>query len=157
MLQVSTIEKEFDRCVTGLNKRGISDADQVLKEILDQDSKRKRIQGELDEILHTANKLAKEIGQLFKEGKRDEAESAKQQSTDLKAKSKQLNEELQEVEESLTNTLYNIPNVPHESVPPGKEESDRDYLYYTGFKSFTELLKMVKINGDKYFLCTGDF
>lgn len=128
MLQVATIEKDFDRCVRGLEKRGIEGAEILLKDVLKLDDQRKKLQGELDEILHESNKLAKEIGQLFQQGKKDEAEAAKAKTSDLKQKSKTLGEELSGVEVSLSKHLYNIPNIPHESVPAGKSDEDNEVV-----------------------------
>lgn len=128
MLLVSTIEKDLERCVLGLQKRGISDAEDKLNTVLSLDRKRKSIQQELDNILHESNKLAKEIGQLFQQGKKSEAEIAKEKTTDLKQKGKDLGESLSTIEEELKATLYNIPNVPHESVPSGKTEDDNEVV-----------------------------
>ena len=128
MLQVATIEKDFDRCVKGLEKRGIEGAEILLKDVLKLDDQRKKLQGELDEILHESNKLAKEIGQLFQQGKKDEAEAAKAKTTDLKQKSKTLGEELSGIEVSLSKHLYNIPNIPHDSVPAGKSDEDNEVV-----------------------------
>lgn len=128
MLQVATIEKEFDRCVKGLEKRGIQDAESILKEVLSLDEQRKKLQGELDDILHESNQISKEIGQLFQQGKKEEAEQAKSRTTELKSKSKALNEELQSIEASLTKHLYNIPNIPHTDVPPGKTDEDNEVI-----------------------------
>ena len=128
MLQVVTIEKEFDRCIKGIEKRGIDGAEALLRDALSLDEKRKKLQGTLDEILHESNKLAKEIGQLFHKGKRGEAEAAKAKTADLKQKSKTLGEELNGIEASLAKHLYNIPNIPHESVPAGKSEEDNEII-----------------------------
>ncbi|WP_421763318.1 serine--tRNA ligase [Ekhidna sp.] len=128
MLQVATIEKEFDRCVKGLQKRGIEGAEILLKDALTLDEQRKKMQGELDEVLHTSNKLAKEIGLLFQQGKKEQAEKAKTQTSELKRKSKSLGEELNSIELSLNKLLYNIPNIPHETVPPGKSEEDNEVI-----------------------------
>ncbi|MEO9869943.1 serine--tRNA ligase [Ekhidna sp.] len=124
MLQVSTIEKEFDRCIKGLQKRGLKDSEVLLKDALKLDEKRKKLQGDLDQTLHESNILAKEIGQLFQQGKKEEAETIKTRTSDLKQKSKMLSEELNSVEISLNKHLYNIPNIPHESVPSGKSDED---------------------------------
>lgn len=128
MLQVATIEKEFDRCVKGLEKRGLEGAEILLKDVLTLDSQRKKLQGDLDDILHESNKIAKEIGQLFKQGKKEEAETAKTKTTELKQKSKTLSEELSNIEVSLARHLYNIPNIPHESVPAGKTDEDNEVI-----------------------------
>ncbi len=128
MLQISTIEKEFDRCVKGLEKRGLEGAENLLKDVLTLDGQRKKLQGQLDDILHESNKLAKEIGQLFQQGKKEEAETAKKKTTELKQKSKSLGEELSNIEVSLSRHLYNIPNIPHDSVPAGKTDEDNEII-----------------------------
>lgn len=128
MLLVSNIEKDINKCVIGLEKRGIADAKDQLNEVLSLDAKRKSIQQELDGILHESNKLAKEIGQLFKEGKTEKADAAKAATADLKTKSKELNESLGQAENDLKVLLYNIPNIPHESVPAGKTEEDNEVV-----------------------------
>lgn len=124
MLVVSTIEKDINKCIVGLKKRGIDHAEERLNEVLSLDATRKSIQQELESVLHESNILAKEIGQLYKQGKKEEAEVSKVRTADLKIKSKELNVSLGKCEDDLKNLLYNIPNVPHESVPSGKTEED---------------------------------
>ena len=128
MLLVSTIEQDFNRCEAGLLKRGIKDASDQLKRVLSKDESRKSVQRELDDLLHKSNQLAKEIGQLFKQGKKEEAAALKKQTGELKQKSKELNETLQTVQKELTELLYNIPNIPHESVPAGNSDEDNEVV-----------------------------
>lgn len=128
MLLVSTIENDFEKCVEGLKKRGISEAESLLNEVVEIDADRKKIQGELDSILHESNKLSKEIGQLFQQGKREEAEEAKKKTATLKEDSKKLNEQLGQKEEELAQRLYNLPNIPHSSVPAGKSDTDNEVV-----------------------------
>ncbi len=128
MLQVATIEKDFDRCVDGLIKRGMADAKELLSKALTHDERRKSIQQDLDSVLHQSNQFAKEIGQLFKQGKREEAEGLKVKTSELKQRSKELNDSLNEVEDQLRQVLYNIPNIPHESVPAGNADEDNEVL-----------------------------
>lgn len=128
MLLVSSIEKDINKCIIGLTKRGIKDAESRLQEVLSLDANRKSFQQDLDGILHESNKIAKEIGQLFQQGKKEEAESAKAKTASLKHKSKELTESLGKCESELKTLLYNIPNVPHESVPSGKTEDDNELI-----------------------------
>ncbi len=128
MLVVSNIENEFERHVSGLKKRGIQDADELLRNILSIDQERKEIQGKLDAILHESNKISKEIGQLFKQGKKEEAESARAKTSDLKEEGKKLSELLQTKEKDLTTALHNIPNVPNDQVPAGNSEEDNEII-----------------------------
>jgi len=128
MLQISIIENDFKRCQIGLEKRGIKDAEGLLKAILSKDQSRKEIQQKLDGILQRSNSLAKEIGQLFKDGQHEKANESKAQSVGLREESRQLNESHQLVEKELKELLYNIPNIPHESVPAGNSEADNEVV-----------------------------
>jgi len=128
MLQVAAIRENFDQYVNGLSKRGIKDASSLLNEVVSLDDQRKKTQQQLDDIKAQSNQLAKAIGQLFKEGKKDEAESAKQKTTELKEDGKQLSETLNDVENQLLQKLYNIPNIPTEIVPAGKNEADNEVV-----------------------------
>lgn len=128
MLQVATIEKEFKKSVEGLQKRGLKNVEELLQEALTLDEQRKKLQGELDEVLHESNLLAKEIGKLFQQGKREDAEASKEKTSFLKQKSKTISEQLQTIEHSLLTHLYNIPNIPHESVPAGNSDEDNEIV-----------------------------
>lgn len=128
MLQVSNIEKDFEKCVAGLLKRGIKDASAQLTQVLKVDESRKSIQQELDSILQKSNQFANDIGALFKQGKREEAEALKSETVSLKQKSKELTEALNQAEEELKGLLYNIPNIPHETVPAGNSEDENETI-----------------------------
>lgn len=126
MLQITSIKKDFDRCHTGLEKRGIKDPKTLLNQVLQLDDKRKLTQQALDAVLHEANLLAKKIGHLLRQGKKEEAERAKNKTSDLKQKSKTLNEQLSATEKSLKLLLSSIPNIPHTSVPAGNTHKDNE-------------------------------
>ncbi len=128
MLQVSTIKNDFERSEAGLNKRAVKDAKKLLNEVLAKDESRKSAQQELDSILHKSHQLAKAIGQLFQQGEKVEAESIKTETVELKQRSKELHETLSKVENELATLLYNIPNIPHESVPVGNAEADNEVV-----------------------------
>ncbi len=106
----------------------MTDAKNLLQEILGKDQKRKSVQQNLDQVLSRSNAIAKEIGILFKGGKGEEAKTLKTESLKLKEESKKLNESLQTVESELQDLLYNIPNVPHESVPAGQSDDDNEVI-----------------------------
>lgn len=129
MLQVNLIKENKDKYIEGLIKRGIHEADSLLNEILTIDESRKRTQGELDSILSESNNLSREIGALMKSGKREEAESIKAKTAELKENSKKLNEALNGLNAQLRDRLYQIPNVPHPSVPAGKLEEDNEVVF----------------------------
>ena len=128
MLETARLKDQQEKAIEGLQKRGIKDAETTIAQVLDLDQKRKDTQTELDQVLAQSNSLSKQIGMLMKEGKREEAEQVKAQTSDLKAKSRDLGEVLSETEKQLQTALYNIPNIPNEKVPAGQSEDDNKVL-----------------------------
>jgi len=132
MLQVNNIIAEKDRYIKGLQKRNIQNAAELLDEVIQLDELRKSTQQELDTNLSEANNIAKQIGALMKEGKRDEAEKIKSRTAELKQLNKDLSDKMNEVQAELTQKLYNIPNIPNESVPAGKSAEDNEEVKQVG-------------------------
>ena len=128
MLQVNFLKEHRDRVLEGLKKRNFKDLELVDNAIL-LDDERKKVQFDMDSQLAEINKISKEIGLLMKEGKKDEAESAKQKTAQYKEASKDLQQKLNEIEEKLTEILYLIPNIPHESVKAGVSADDNENIY----------------------------
>ncbi len=127
MLQANFIRENKELVIKGLKKRAFSDEDlKVLDEVISLDDNRKKLQTDLEEILAESNKLSNTIGSLYKEGKRDEAETIKAKSAELKTKSVGIQEDLTKVKALLENHLLNLPNVPHDSVPSGSSEEDNE-------------------------------
>ncbi|MCG2460606.1 serine--tRNA ligase [Flavobacteriaceae bacterium F89] len=131
MLQLHVIRESREQLIEAFNKRNL-DARPLLDEIIQLDENRRALQTKLDNTLAESNKLSKEIGELFKSGKPQEANIAKERTGKLKQVSKRLNEELNTVEEELRTLLYQIPNVPHESVPSGSSETDNEEILREG-------------------------
>lgn len=154
MLQVSSIRENIQKYIAGLQKRGIQNAENLLNEVIELDSERRKTQQILDDIKAKSNQLARQIGLLYKEGKKQEAEAAKGETTTLKEESKKYSEELAGIEALLLQKLYNIPNIPHESVPPGKAETDNEVVklvdktiptLYSGAQPHWELISVYDI------------
>ncbi|MDR2123146.1 MAG: serine--tRNA ligase [Flavobacteriaceae bacterium] len=123
MLQVAFIKDNKEKVLAGLKKRNFIKLE-LIDEIISLDESRKKIQYDLDSQLSEINKISKEIGSLMKTGKKEEAEQAKSQTASLKESSKKLQQKLAENEEKLKRSLYEIPNIPNELVPPGTGEAD---------------------------------
>ena len=123
MLTLKVITEETDDVIRRLAKKHF-DGKQIIGEIIDLDKKRRSTQQELDNTKAESNQLAKQIGALMKEGKKDEAEAAKAKTADLKEKSKKLEESLTSYEQEITNRLLVIPNLPNELVPEGTGAED---------------------------------
>lgn len=131
MLQVQLISDNRDRFIAGLSKRGIANAGNLLDEVIQIDQNRRTTQNELDKILNESNNLAKQIGGLMKESKREEADLIKAKTADLKENSKKLTEALNTYSDQLKDRLYQIPNVPHDSVPAGKSSDNNEVVFET--------------------------
>ena len=131
MLQISYIRENKEKVLTGLKKRNFVELE-LVEQAIALDEKRRALQTELDEALSKSNKLSKEIGALMKEGKKEEAEAAKEQTAQYKELTKRLNAELDETTTSLTQVLYRIPNIPNEIVPEGKSADDNLNVFQAG-------------------------
>jgi seryl-tRNA synthetase len=132
MLQVQFIRENKQTVLDGLAKRNFANAEEILDQVLEADETRRATQVSLDETLAESNKLSKEIGGLFKSGEVQKANILKEKTGQLKEKSKTLNEELHAVTDKLQELLYQIPNVPHPSVPAGTSEEDNEEVFREG-------------------------
>ncbi|EKB60940.1 serine--tRNA ligase [Bergeyella zoohelcum] len=128
MLQVQFLRENIDRVMTGLAKRNFKET-ALVHQAIEKDDARKKIQFELDQNLSEMNKISKEIGMLMKEGKKEEAEQAKQKTASYKESIQQLQQHLKDTETELQNILYQIPNIPSEAVKTGISADDNENIY----------------------------
>ena len=131
MLEVSRIRTEKEAIAAALKKRNV-DAMESLEKVLSLDDKRKTLQAAADELQHEANDIARQIGELFKQGKREEAETMKARPTILKEEIHGLKEKMTAVESEIRELLYTLPNAPHELVPSGVTEEDNEVTFEEG-------------------------
>lgn len=131
MLEIQRVRNEKDDVIERLKVRGI-DATAEVENVLAADEKRRRTQATLDESQSEMNKISKEIGNLFKSGKRDEAEAAKAKTGELKERIHELRGELNAADDELRELLYHLPNCPHELVPAGNDEADNEIIHQEG-------------------------
>ena len=96
------------------------------------DDNRKSTQSSSDDLLFRANAIAKEIGILFKSDKGEEANILKEESVQIKEKTKSLQSSLSEIESDIWKLLVQIPNIPHPSVPAGKSDADNEVIKEVG-------------------------
>jgi Seryl-tRNA synthetase len=89
MLQIAEIRRDPEAIKEALSKRGLQ-ANQAIDDLLKLDEQRRQNQSDLDQVLAEANRLSKEIGILFKSGRAEEAKAHKTESTRLKERSKEL-------------------------------------------------------------------
>ncbi len=131
MLTLKYIQENKQEAIARLKIKNI-DATNILEDILAKDEERKNTQKEQDESLAIMNTLSKEVGQLFKSGKADEANKAKEKSIHLKEQARNLGQRLSQIETDLHNLLVQLPNVPHSTVPPGKGEEENETIKEAG-------------------------
>ncbi len=127
MLTVSFIKENIDLVVERLKIKNF-DASEVINEIISLDDKRKSLKQQSDNAQAEMNSISKEIGILFKNKKIEEANNAKAKTVVLKESIKQFGEELSSIETELNSKIVLLPNVPHESVKPGKSDEDNEIL-----------------------------
>ncbi len=132
MLRIVDIIDHKEKIITGLAKKGVSNASNVVDGLIKINEKRKSTQTELDDVLNRANALAREIGVLMKAGKKEEAEKIKAESVKLKDRSKALQDDLKQIENELNSSLYNVPNAAHPSVPDGKSSDENKIVEQYG-------------------------
>lgn len=123
MLEIQRIRTEKQAVIDGLKKRNF-DATPIVDNLLEVDQKWRSSKTELETIAAELNQLSKEIGDLFKSGKQEEANKAKEKTASLKTKESELKGEVEGFENEITQLLYQLPNVPNDIVPAGKNEMD---------------------------------
>ena len=131
MLSLKYLRENKSDVIQGLAKRNFTDT-ALIDQIISLDQKRRKTQSQLDELLAEANTIAKQIGQLFKTGKADEAQALKERSGEIKKQSKALQEELQSTERELQEARVQVPNVPKSIVPVGSTEEDNEVVRNVG-------------------------
>lgn len=123
MLTISLIREKKEFIAERLKVKNF-DAKDLLEKIIALDAERRDIQTRTDLMQGEANKIAKEVGALMMEGKKSEAEAAKEKTYKLKEEIKALSEKLIPLDEQLKNEIVKLPNLPHESVAPGHGADD---------------------------------
>ena len=124
MLTLKLIKEETERVVKGLQKKHFPNAQEAIDKAIELDKERRDAQTRLDAILAESKKYAAQIGLLMKQGKKQEAEQAKEEVAKLKAESNTLQGKMKDAEQTLITHLCTIPNIPNEDVPEGASADD---------------------------------
>ncbi len=132
MLQLTYIRDNKQATIDGLKKKYFANAETAVESVLTLDQQRRETQQDLDAALAQSNALAKQIGALMKEGKKNEAETAKAETAELKTHAKLLEESLKSIEQSLHEVLVTLPNLPHTSVPVGRTPEENEEVFQWG-------------------------
>ena len=124
MLTLKLISEETERVIKGLEKKHFNGAREAIDKVLEYDKIRREAQQKADANKQQANQLAKKIGMFMKDGDKESAENAKAEVANLKAEGKALEEIIAKAQDDLTQLLCQIPNIPNDDVPEGKDASD---------------------------------
>lgn len=134
MLQLNYIRDNKEEVLKRLAVKNFKDAENAINTVLELDNNRKAAQKQSDDTKAEANSLAKQIGELMKSGKKEEAEILKAKTAELKNTEKLLDEKLKSIEAEVFKLLVTVPNLPHTSVPVGKSAEDNEVVRESGSK-----------------------
>jgi seryl-tRNA synthetase len=123
MLTINLIREKKEFIIERLKIKNF-EAEEIINRILALDSSRREIQSKTDSMQGEMNRISKEIGALMKDGKRDEAAASKEKTYSLKEEIKSLIDKLVPIDNELRSEIISLPNIPHESVPPGYGADD---------------------------------
>ena len=124
MLTLKLISEETERVIKGLEKKHFKGAKEAVEKVLELDKCRREAQQKSDKAKQESKKMAAQIGQLMKQGKKDEAEEIKAQVAVLKSQDKAMEQAMEEAERQTRELLCTIPNIPYDEVPEGVAAED---------------------------------
>ncbi len=131
MLEIQYIRQNTEEVLNRLAVKNF-DAKTLLGEILALDEQKRAVQTKLDHVLTQLNLASREIGDYYKEGKKQEADKLKEKTIDWKAEITRLEADTKKAEQALTDKLVLLPNMPHASVPKGKTSEDNEVVLTEG-------------------------
>jgi seryl-tRNA synthetase len=123
MLSLAFIRDNRDQVLQRLSKKNFQNPG-IIDQIIEKDELRRKLQVDADRQQSELKNISKEIGTLFQQGKKEEAELARAKTADLKESIKTLLDKQSAVQEELNLMLTQVPNLPHESVPAGRTTED---------------------------------
>ena len=137
MLQIQQIRADKESIIDRILKIRKLDVSSQVNEIFDLDVRKRETQKSLDDFSSKMNIVSSQIGDCFKNGDIDKANSLKKETTDLKDQIKSLKSTFNAFDNLIKELLYQIPNLPNDLVPAGKTEEDNQILYSSEIKNLT--------------------
>ena len=131
MLQVSYIRENREKVLERLSIKNFNQPE-LVDEIIGLDDERRKTQTQLDDVSAKSNSIAKQIGDLMRQGEKEKAEILKAESPVLKEQTRALGEKLTVLEEELQGKIVILPNLPHISVPKGSTPEDNETIFEYG-------------------------
>ncbi len=121
MLDLNYVRENLESVRAALTKRNLPST--ALDDFAQADAERRRLSGESDQLNAERNTASREIGALMKDGKREEADTRRKAVNELKDRIAELDQKREQAGARIRELLSTLPNIPHESVPVGKDES----------------------------------
>jgi seryl-tRNA synthetase len=131
MLELSFLRENVELVIERLAIKRF-DARDTIKKILEADLNRRETQKQLDDNLAESNQIAREVGNLFKEGRQQEANELKARSAELKIAARELTEKLEALQKEQHDQLVTLPNLPHPETPQGHLPEHNVTIYSEG-------------------------
>lgn len=131
MLNLKFIQDNPELVIEKLKKKNF-DAKEIVESITKLYSQKNQLQNQADQAKAEMNKISKEIGLLFREGKKTEANAAKERTSELKENIKLFDQQFAKIEQKVVDLLVQLPNLPHDTVPSGKGEEDNEVIASIG-------------------------
>jgi len=131
MLNLKFIQDNPELVVEKLKRKNFN-ASEIVSSIIDLYAQKNKLQGEADSAKAEMNKISKEIGMLFKQGKAEEANAAKERTAVLKENIKQIDTDFAAIEEKVYDLQVQLPNIPCDLVPAGKGADDNEVVKQVG-------------------------
>ncbi len=123
MLTINLIREKKEFVIERLKVKNFS-AEEIVEKIIRLDTSRRQIQSKTDSLQAEMNRISRDIGSLFKNGKKDEADAAREKTYSLKDEIKSLSDKIGPIEDELKDEIIRLPNLPHESVAKGVGADD---------------------------------
>jgi len=129
MLDISKIRNNRDAVVAGLKIRNWNEEDLIIiDQLVELDNERKEIQAISDNHLAERNTLSKTIGDLFKQGKGDEANVLRDKVAQLKEEIETASAKAETVRNQIRDLIVRVPNIPHPDVKAGNTDEDNEIV-----------------------------
>ncbi len=122
MLDLNYVRENLDEVRAKLASRGVPAA--ALEDFASADAERRRLIAESDQLNAQRNAASKEIGALMKGGKHDEADARRSKVNELKTRISDIDSARETAEARMRDLLAGLPNIPHDNVPVGKDDSE---------------------------------
>ena len=131
MLNLKFIQENPELVIGKLQKKNF-DASVIVGKITELYQQKNKLQVQAEQAKAEMNKISAEVGNLMRQGKKEEAETAKTRTSEIKESIKQFDLDFAAIEEKVYELQVQLPNLPHDSVPVGKGAADNEIVKSAG-------------------------